>query len=136
MVASPLPAISILIPARNAEQTLNEALASIAAQTFADWEAIVVDDGSTDATAELLSAWVARDARFRVLRNETGTGIVAALNRALAEAEENDLAVKAVTPYLLERIFHITEGRSLRTNIALVENNAHLSAEIAVAMAM
>ena len=58
------------------------------------------------------------------------------INRALAEAEENDIAGKAVTPYLLDRIFHITEGRSLRTNIALVENNAHLAAEIAVAMAM
>lgn len=57
------------------------------------------------------------------------------IGRALAEAEDNDIVGKAVTPYLLERIFHITEGRSLKTNIALVENNAHLAAEIAVAMA-
>ncbi len=54
--------------------------------------------------------------------------------RALADAEDNDITGKAVTPYLLDRIFHITEGRSLQTNIALVENNAHLAAEIAVAM--
>lgn len=55
--------------------------------------------------------------------------------RALADAEDNEIAGKSVTPYLLDRIFHITEGRSLQTNIALVENNAHLAAEIAVAMA-
>lgn len=55
--------------------------------------------------------------------------------RALADAEDNDITGKAVTPYLLDRIYHITEGRSLRTNIALVENNARLAAEIAVAMA-
>lgn len=56
--------------------------------------------------------------------------------RALADAEDNDIIGKSVTPYLLDRIYHITEGRSLRTNIALVENNARLAAEIAVAMAM
>ncbi len=56
--------------------------------------------------------------------------------RALADAEDNEITGKAVTPYLLDRIYHLTEGRSLRTNIALVENNAHLAAEIAVAMAL
>lgn len=56
------------------------------------------------------------------------------IRRALADAEDNDVTGKAVTPYLLDRIFHITEGRSLQTNIALVENNARLAAEIALAM--
>ncbi|MEK1924302.1 MAG: pseudouridine-5'-phosphate glycosidase, partial [Rhizobium giardinii] len=40
----------------------------------------------------------------------------------------------AVTPYLLDSIFGLTDGRSLETNIALVENNARLAAEIAVAL--
>lgn len=57
------------------------------------------------------------------------------IGRALADADDNEISGKAVTPYLLDRIYHLTEGRSLRTNIALVENNAHLAAEIAVAMA-
>ncbi|MCM2292933.1 pseudouridine-5'-phosphate glycosidase [Allorhizobium sp. BGMRC 0089] len=57
------------------------------------------------------------------------------IGRALAEAEREGVTGKAVTPFLLDRIFHITEGRSLDTNIALVENNARLAAEIAVAMA-
>ena len=54
---------------------------------------------------------------------------------ALARAEEKDIAGKAVTPFLLGSIFEITEGRSLTTNIALVENNARLAAKIAVALA-
>ncbi|MDI7863907.1 pseudouridine-5'-phosphate glycosidase [Rhizobiaceae bacterium n13] len=56
------------------------------------------------------------------------------ITRALANAERDDIQGKAVTPYLLDTIFHLTDGRSLKTNIALVENNAHLAAEIAVAL--
>lgn len=55
--------------------------------------------------------------------------------RALDCAEREGISGKAVTPYLLSTIFDLTEGRSLKTNIALVENNARLAAEIAVALA-
>jgi pseudouridine-5'-phosphate glycosidase len=54
--------------------------------------------------------------------------------RAIDNAERNEIAGKAVTPYLLDNLFHLTDGRSLKTNIALVENNARLAAEIAVAL--
>ena len=54
---------------------------------------------------------------------------------ALARAEANGISGKAVTPFLLASIFEITEGRSLATNIALVENNARVAARIAVALA-
>lgn len=57
------------------------------------------------------------------------------IQRALDNAERDEVSGKAVTPYLLDAIFQITEGRSLKTNIALVENNARLAAEIAVALA-
>lgn len=57
------------------------------------------------------------------------------IERALDNAERDEIAGKAVTPYLLDTIFRLTDGRSLATNIALVENNARLAAEIAVAMA-
>ncbi|MCM2477020.1 pseudouridine-5'-phosphate glycosidase [Rhizobium sp. CG5] len=56
------------------------------------------------------------------------------IGRALANAEREDVTGKDVTPYLLDNLFHLTDGRSLKTNIALVENNARLAAEIAVAM--
>lgn len=53
------------------------------------------------------------------------------IEAALAEAEAQGIAAKAVTPFLLSRIFEMTEGRSLTANIALVLNNARLAAEIA-----
>lgn len=54
------------------------------------------------------------------------------IERSLAEAKVREIAAKAVTPFLLKRIFELTEGRSLTANIALVLNNARLAAAIAV----
>ena len=54
-----------------------------------------------------------------------------AIARALAEAQAQGIAAKAVTPFLLARIFELTQGRSLAANIALVKNNARLAAAIA-----
>ena len=53
------------------------------------------------------------------------------IQRALEEAEAQGISAKSVTPFLLQRIFELTEGRSLEANIALVLNNARLAAEIA-----
>ena len=58
------------------------------------------------------------------------------IERALDNAGRDEITGKAVTPYLLDTIFRLTDGRSLATNIALVENNARLAAEIAVAIAV
>lgn len=56
------------------------------------------------------------------------------IEQALSEAEAQGIAAKAVTPFLLGRIFELTDGRSLEANIALVLNNARLGAAIAVAL--
>lgn len=74
--------IDVLIPVYNAAETLDSSLESISKQTVADFRAICIDDGSTDATPELLSAWSVRDSRFIVLTKPNG-GIVDALNFGL-----------------------------------------------------
>ncbi len=51
--------------------------------------------------------------------------------QALAETEAQGIAAKKVTPFLLDRLYHLTGGRSLIANIALVRNNARLAAQIA-----
>lgn len=81
--ASPAPAVSVLIPAHDVAGFVGDALDSVLAQSFADWEAVVVDDGSRDATAEVAAA--RRDPRIRVLR-QPQSGVSAARNRAMAEA--------------------------------------------------
>lgn len=69
------PRLSIVVPVYNVELYLDECLESIAAQTFGDFEVVLVDDGSTDDSAALARAFVDRDDRFRlVLQKNAGLG--------------------------------------------------------------
>jgi GT2 family glycosyltransferase len=76
--------ISILLPARDAEHTLEPCLRSIHRQSEPRWECVVVDDGSRDGTAALVDSFAGRDPRFRVLRTEH-RGIVGALQAGLEQ---------------------------------------------------
>jgi len=77
-------AVSVVMPVWNGEEYLAESIDSILGQTFKDFELIVVDDGSTDRTLEILGSY--RDERLRVHRRDHG-GIVLALNYGLEVAE-------------------------------------------------
>jgi glycosyltransferase involved in cell wall biosynthesis len=77
--------VSVLVPVRDAEAYLDEALQSLAEQTHEDLEVIVVDDGSRDASADIARDWAFRDRRFRVVHQEP-RGFVAASQRACLEA--------------------------------------------------
>ena len=85
------PLVSVLLPVRNGAVTLVRAIASIRAQTLTEWELVVVDDGSTDGTGELLAVATQEDARIRVLR-QPALGLVAALNAGLAAAHGEFIA--------------------------------------------
>lgn len=77
--------LSIIVPVYNAEKYLEETLDSIAAQTYPDFEVILVDDGSTDRSGEICKARVAKDSRFRYYREEN-RGPSATRNAGLAYA--------------------------------------------------
>ncbi|MCA0919810.1 glycosyltransferase family 2 protein [Pseudooceanicola nanhaiensis] len=81
-----MPYFSILIPCLNAAATLGETLDSLLAQTDADWEALIVDDGSSDGSWSLAIAYARRDRRIRVMRNP-GQGPSTARNLAMSLAE-------------------------------------------------
>ena len=78
------PAISILLPFHNAAATLAEALESLLAQTFVDWELLAVDDRSEDGSAGIVADFARRDTRVRFLVNEGAPGIVGALQTGVA----------------------------------------------------
>jgi glycosyltransferase involved in cell wall biosynthesis len=79
----PKPSISVVIPTHGG-RFLSAAAQSVQAQTFTDWELIIVDDGSTDGTAEVAGRLAAGDPRICVVANPRNTGIAAARNRGLA----------------------------------------------------
>jgi glycosyltransferase involved in cell wall biosynthesis len=81
---SQAPRVSVIMAAYNEERFLAEAVESVLAQSFGDFELIVTDDGSTDATPALASSFVQRDPRVKVIRAEQNRGKPFALNRALA----------------------------------------------------
>jgi glycosyltransferase involved in cell wall biosynthesis len=78
------PAVSVIVPAWGVGALLGEALGSLQAQTRSDWEAIVVDDGDTQAVADALAPFRS-DPRIRLLATENG-GLAAARNRGIAAA--------------------------------------------------
>ena len=78
-----IPLISALMCVHNGARFLDEALASVAAQTFTSYEFVIVDDGSTDGTADILERVATCDSRIRVIRLEHNVGLTAALNIGL-----------------------------------------------------
>ena len=81
-----MPEISIIIPVYNCAKYLGRCLDSLRDQTFQDWEAICIDDGSTDDSVKVLEDYAARDARVRVLA-KTGAGTSSARNAGLDAAQ-------------------------------------------------
>src|SRR5215208_1861403 len=77
--------VSVVIPCYNQAHFLSEAIESVLAQGYTNFEVIVVDDGSEDATAEVGSAYAAKDPRMRLIRQEN-RGLAGARNRGLSEA--------------------------------------------------
>lgn len=78
------PRVTVLMPVHNGEPYLAAALASILGQTFADFEFLVVDDGSTDGSRDVVRA--CRDPRIRLVENFSNMGVANSLNRGLALA--------------------------------------------------
>jgi hypothetical protein len=87
----PAPAVSVLIPVRNCARYLAQALESLAAQTFRDFEILVVDNGSSDGTRDVLRAWAGREPRLRVFRLRR-PGVARSLNYAASRARAPLLA--------------------------------------------
>lgn len=87
------PLVSVLMAAHDAEAYVEAAIGSLLAQSWRRFELIVVDDASSDSTAERLAALAGRDPRVRILSNGANLGLAASLNRAI-EAARGDLLAR------------------------------------------
>lgn len=82
-MTSPSTCLSIIMPMHNAAKTIDRAVASVKAQTVTDWEAWLIDDGSTDTTIAQARAAIGEDRRFRLIRLPHHQGAASARNAAL-----------------------------------------------------
>jgi glycosyltransferase involved in cell wall biosynthesis len=82
----PIPKVSIVVPCYNQAQYLDEALQSIIDQTHANWECLIVNDGSPDHTEEVVRKWEAKDPRFIYVYKENG-GVSSARNLGIQKAK-------------------------------------------------
>ena len=118
MIQNPL--ISVVIPAYNAGQFLDETLESVLSQTYENWECIIVNDGSTDNTESVAKKWCEKDSRFRLTNKENG-GLSSARNWGIKESKAEYIAFldadDILTPDSLE----------VRINV-LIEQNVDLVA--------
>jgi glycosyltransferase involved in cell wall biosynthesis len=106
-----IPAISVVMPLYNKGHEVGRAIQSVLAQTFADYELLVVDDGSTDSGPDIVTA--CDDPRIRMIRQENA-GVSAARNRGIAEARAELIAFLDADdewyPEFLSKIISLTEN--------------------------
>ena len=107
-----MPAISVIIPLYNTEAYIKDCLDSLVAQTFTDFEAIIIDDGSTDGGARIAASYASSDNRFKLIGQP---------NKGLSEARNTGLKIMrgeyvtfidsddCVTPNFLETLFFIAQ---------------------------
>jgi glycosyltransferase involved in cell wall biosynthesis len=98
MMFAPLPAVSVVMAAYNRAHLIGEAIESLTRQTFSDWELIVVDDGSTDGTFEVLSPWLESYPAIRYMKHSNrkaplsrNAGIQAAFGRYVTFLDSDDI---------------------------------------------
>src|SRR5260370_14289085 len=107
--------VSVIIPVHNAATTLEATSSFMVNQPYVGWEAIIIDDGSTDGTGAIAEGWAHRDRRFHVLQQER-SGVSAARNRGLREARYSFVLFldgdDSVTPTHLERMMGMLASNS------------------------
>ena len=111
--------VSVVIPAYNGEAYIAASLSSVLSQTFADFEIVVVNDGSTDSTADIVSDFAARDSRVRQVA-KPNSGISDTLNLGLAKARGELIArLDADDIMLPDRLMRQVDQMSRHADMAI-----------------
>lgn len=96
-----MPKISVIVPVYNTEQYLPRCIDSILAQTFTDFELLLIDDGSKDSSGKICDESAAKDSRIRVFHKENG-GVSSARNMGLNNAQGEWITFVDSDDYLIE----------------------------------
>ena len=107
-----MPHISIIIPVYNAEATLNKCVDSILMQPFANFEVILVDDGSKDGSFQICEEYARKDSRVTVIHKENG-GVSSARNRGLEIAKGNWVTFVDSDDYINDSYLVLPEDKDI-----------------------
>ncbi len=117
------PFVSVVLPVWNGERFVREAIDSLLAQTYTEYEAILIDDASTDATGEILQSY-ASDSRFRVIHRTQNGGCSAGRNDAIAIARGEWIAfIDADDKWMPDKLQKQVELIKSEPNVRLVFTN-------------
>ncbi|KPJ91122.1 MAG: hypothetical protein AMJ53_12305 [Gammaproteobacteria bacterium SG8_11] len=111
------PVVSVVLPVRNAAQTIDECLSSVARQVFRRFEVIVIDDGSTDESLSIIKRWCDQDRRIKCYP-QPALGLVPALNKATSLAKGEYIARMDADDIMLES--------RLQSQVDFLANHAHI----------
>jgi len=111
------PLVSVIVPTYNYGRFIGETLECLRAQTYENWECIIIDDGSTDDTAERVSHFMERDARFKFLRQE---------NALQAAAKNNGLRNSAGEYIQFLDADDLIESQKLEQQVEYLEAHTHV----------
>ena len=127
---TPTPVVSIIVPVYNAEKFLNRCIDSILAQTYTDWELLLIDDGSKDASGRICDEYATKDERIRVFHKENG-GVSSARNLGLDHAQGEWITFVDSDDYIEENFLKSFEGNLdadlVVGNAVLINNENRMS---------
>jgi glycosyltransferase involved in cell wall biosynthesis len=113
------PKISVIVPVYNVEKYLQRALNSLQAQTFTDWEAICVNDGSTDNCLRILKTYADKDSRFKII-DQPNLSLSTARNNGLKEAKGEYIYFFDSDDFLHPQCFEIIYESAVKNKAELV----------------
>ena len=122
----PAPTISVLVPICNSEQYLEQALDSLIAQTFSDFEALCINDGSTDGSLDIIKRYMEKDQRFRLI-DKDNSGYGASMNLGIDTARGEYIGILEpddfFEPNALELLYGLVKDASADAPVDVAKAN-------------
>ncbi|RKE49212.1 glycosyltransferase family 2 protein [Sphingobacterium detergens] len=130
-----IPTVTVLMAAYNSERYISQAIKSILNQTYANFELLIIDDGSTDGTIEQINTF--DDNRIKLLQNENNQGVVYTRNRAIEEAigefiaimDSDDIATPNRLEILLNKFNKQPQLALIGSHASIIDSNGHLTGQ-------
>lgn len=117
-----LPTLSILVPIYNTERYLEQALDSLCAQIFKDFEVICINDGSTDGSRDIIQKYLDSDSRFKVI-DKPNSGYGASMNLGIAEARGEYIGILEPDDFLEPNALELLVSKAKEANADVVKAN-------------